>query len=81
MNDVQAFVELSAEQYGAKLGGIKGNVTLTSYDGKYKIQRAIAEYLHFDERLQVAKELIDDRYTPNSGNPDARIYRTKWVDC
>ena len=59
----------------------KGNVTLTSYDGKYKIQRAIAEYLHFDERLQVAKELIDDRYTPNSGNPDARIYRTKWVDC
>ena len=60
MNDVQAFVELSAEQYGAKLGGIKGNVTLTSYDGKYKIQRAIAEYLHFDERLQVAKELIDE---------------------
>ena len=59
MADVGAFVELSAEKYGCKLGGNKGNVTLTSYDGQYKIQRAIAEHISFDERLQVAKELID----------------------
>ena len=60
MGDVAAFVELSAEKYGAKLGGSKGNVTLCSYDGRYKIQRAIAEYVFFDERLQAAKHLIDD---------------------
>lgn len=60
MGDVGAFVELSAEKYGAKLGGNKGNVTLTSYDGRYKIQRAIAEHVYFDERLQAAKALIDE---------------------
>ena len=58
--DVQAFIELSAEKYGAKVGGNKGNVTLFSYDGKYKIQRAINESLQFDERLLGAKVLIDE---------------------
>ena len=45
--NVAAFVQLSGEQYGAKLGGNKGNVTLTSYDGRYKLQRAYAETLVF----------------------------------
>lgn len=58
--DIAAFVQLSAEQYGAKLGGEKGNVTLYSFDGKYKIQRAMSENIVFDERLQAAKALIDD---------------------
>lgn len=61
--DIAAFVELSAEQYGAKLGGQKGNVTLLSFDGRYKVQRAIAEHITFDERLQAAKALIDDCIT------------------
>lgn len=59
-NDIQAFIELSAEKYDAKLGGTKGNVTLFSYDGKYKIQRAINDRLQFDERIQAAKVLIDE---------------------
>lgn len=58
--NIAAFVQMSGEQYGAKLGGHKGNVTLTSYDGRYKIQRAYAETLVFDERLQAAKALIDE---------------------
>lgn len=57
--DIATFVQLSAEKYGVHLGGNKGNVTLLSFDGKYKIQRAIAETITFDERLQAAKELID----------------------
>ncbi|MFK5239035.1 DUF3164 family protein [Glaesserella parasuis] len=60
MADIAAFVELSAEQYGAKIGGVKGNVTLYSFDGKYKIQRAISEHMQFDERIQAAKSLIDE---------------------
>lgn len=59
MGDIEAFVDLSAEKYDVKMGGQKGNVTLMSFDGRYKIQRAISEKLVFDERLQVAKELID----------------------
>lgn len=58
--DIGAFVELSAEQYGAKIGGNKGNITLLSFDGKYKVVRQIQEHLVFDERLQAAKQLIDE---------------------
>lgn len=59
MDDIGAFVELSAERYDVKVGGAKGNVTLMSFDGRYKVQRAISEYIVFDEGLQAAKALID----------------------
>lgn len=58
--DIEAFIELSAEKYGAKLGGKKGNVSLVSFDGRYKVLRAVQETLAFDERLQAAKALIDE---------------------
>src|SRR3569833_1560402 len=61
--DFDAFLALSAEQYGAKLGGRKGNVTLFSFDGRYKIIRQIQDSLVFDERLQAAKALIDECIT------------------
>jgi hypothetical protein len=57
--DIGAFVTLSAEQYDAKVGGKKGNVTLHSFDGSLRVQFAIGETITFDERLQAAKELID----------------------
>lgn len=60
MGDIEAFIELSAERYGIRIGGTKGNVSLMSYDGQYKILRAIEEYTVFDERLQVAKSLVDE---------------------
>ena len=59
MQDVAALVTTSMEQYGVKTGGDKGNVTLTSYDGQYKVQRQMADHLIFGEQLQAAKELID----------------------
>ena len=59
-SEINAFVELSAEQYSVQLGGKKGNLTLFSFDGAFKIQVAIAEHLVFDERLQAAKHLIDE---------------------
>ncbi|MFZ5775082.1 MAG: DUF3164 family protein [Thermodesulfobacteriota bacterium] len=58
--DVQAFLDLSAEKYGAKLGGDSGNVSLTSFDGRFKVLRAVADRLEFDERLMAAKALIDE---------------------
>ncbi|MBQ0955111.1 DUF3164 family protein [Serratia symbiotica] len=57
--DIQALVDLSAEQYGATIGGKKGNVTLYNYDGQFKVQRAMQDRIAFDERIQAAKELID----------------------
>lgn len=59
-DDIEAFVQLSAEQYGVRLGGKKGNVTLMSFDGQYKMVRQIQETIRFDERLQAAKSLVDE---------------------
>ncbi|MDR4518928.1 MAG: DUF3164 family protein [Nitrosomonas sp.] len=59
MGDLYAFIDLSAEKYGVKMGGQKGNITLMSYDGACKIRIDVAERIVFDERLQIAKELID----------------------
>lgn len=58
--DLNAFIEMSAEQYNVKLGGTKGNVTLHTFDGRYRIEMAISERIVFDERLQAAKQLIDE---------------------
>lgn len=58
--DVATFVQISADQYGAKIGGTKGNIQLLTFDGRLKIQRNIAERITFDERLQAAKQLIDE---------------------
>lgn len=69
MDDIQAFVDLSGEKYGAHLGGRKGNVTLFSYDGQFKLVRSIDDFITFDERLQAAKSLIDEclkRWTEGS---------------
>lgn len=60
MGDIEAFVSLAAEKYEAQVGGQKGNVTLMSFDGRFKLRRQISENLSFDERLQAAKSLIDE---------------------
>ncbi|MFM0636689.1 DUF3164 family protein [Paraburkholderia metrosideri] len=57
--DIAAFVETSHEAYGLRVGGNKGNISLVTFDGRYKVVRQIAEYIQFDERLQAARELID----------------------
>jgi len=54
------FLELSANEYETVYGGKKGNVSLQSYDGKYKFQIAMQDKTVFDERLQIAKNLIDE---------------------
>ena len=59
LGDIGAFIDLSAERYHVNIGGKKGNVTLTSFDGRYRVQRAIAEKIAFDERIQAAQALID----------------------
>jgi len=59
LQQIEDFVDLSAEQYGVSWGGAKGNITLLSFDGRYKICRAVGEHRKFDERIQAAKVLID----------------------
>lgn len=59
LDDIDDLVQISADRYGVKMGGRKGNVSLISYDGKYKVVRSFAERLTFTEELEAAKELIN----------------------
>lgn len=58
--DIESFVALSAERYDIQMGGRRGNITLTSFDGQHKLQIAVADRLTFDERIQAAKLLVDE---------------------
>ena len=60
MQEVAALVSTSMEQYGVKAGGEKGNVTLVSFDGRYKLVRQMQDKLTFGEQLMAAKALIDE---------------------
>lgn len=73
MDEIAAFMQLSAEMYGVSIGGEKGNITLATFDGRYKVVRSIAEFLEFDERLQVAKELVDQCILRWSKDSDSKL--------
>lgn len=61
--DIEAFIAVAAEQYGVRLGGEKGNTTLTSFDGQARIVLAFSESLDLTEGVHAAKQLIDDYLT------------------
>ena len=73
LESMEAFAELSAEKYGAKLRGRKGNLSMQSFDGRFKIVRAVADNIEFDERLQAAKALIDECLNEWSEGSESRI--------
>ncbi|AQT62184.1 hypothetical protein B0D95_00230 [Cellvibrio sp. PSBB023] len=69
LTEIAAFVELSAAEHAVKLGGQKGNVTLTSYDGAFKVLRANHDSISFNEQIHAAKELIDECLRDWTGRP------------
>lgn len=73
IEDVRAFIEMSANEYDVHLGGKKGNVTLTSFDGEFRVMIAMQDSLHFDERLQAAKQLIDECLNEWTQNSDDNV--------
>lgn len=72
-DEIEAFVQDSAARFKAKMGGQKGNLTLFSFDGQFKVQVANQDNLTFDERLQVAKTLIDKCIKKWSDGADANL--------
>lgn len=57
--DIGGFEAILAQEYGATKGGAKGNKTLTSFDGLFKVTVQVADHIDFGPQLQIAKELID----------------------
>lgn len=58
-DDVGTYLDLLAEKYGAKRGGAKGNIQLTSFDGRLKVTVQVQDQIMFGPELQIAKELVD----------------------
>lgn len=69
LDEISAFIDLSAAEHGRKFGGKKGNVTLNSYDGKNRIQRKRHDFMRFDEGLLIAKEMINEIVKDWVGRP------------
>jgi len=59
-SDIEEFIATSFDQYQVRVGGAKGNVTLMSFDGRFKVIRHVQDRLVFDERLQAAQSLIEE---------------------
>ena len=59
LGDVADLVRIAGEKYEVNLGGKKGNVQISTYDGQYKVVRQVAERIAFTEELEAAKVLIN----------------------
>lgn len=59
-DDYTSFMELVAERYETTLGGKKGNVTIYSFDGQYKLTVAVQDRITLGPELQVAEKLIKE---------------------
>ena len=74
--EIENFIEVSAKKYKVKMRGSagKGNVRLTTFDGTLRVERSIGDFITFDERLVVAKELVDQCIKDWTSNipPEAR---------
>lgn len=73
MDEVTGLREVVAAEYGVKLGGKKGNISLTTFDGKWKVQIQISESVSFGPELDAAKELIDECVREWSEASDEKI--------
>lgn len=73
LGDIADLVKIAGDRYGVVLGGKKGNVSVATYDGSYKVVRAIAERIAFTEELEAAKALINSCITRWSEGANANI--------
>lgn len=70
LDDFDALAALLDQEYGAKAGGAKGNMTFTSFDGCMKVTLQVADNFVFGPELQTAKKLVDEclnSWTGDSG--------------
>ena len=77
--DVADTVKIAAQKYGLDLGGNKGNVTMTSFDGRYRLRRQVAELIQFTEEIEdsqwkLAMEAIRDSIQTNGTTTYIRLY-------
>ncbi|MDP3848402.1 MAG: DUF3164 family protein [Pseudomonas sp.] len=58
LGDIADLVSIASERYGVQLGGKKGNVSIITYDGEFKVVRSFADRITFTEEMLAAKALV-----------------------
>ena len=71
--DVDAFIDLLANKYEAKVGGEKGNITLGTIDGCMQVKVQVSDLIRFGPELQQAKALVDECVQEWSADSQAEI--------
>lgn len=74
LQDIEDLVTIAGERYDVFLGGNKGNVSLLSYDGRYKVARCISDNVRVTESIEACKALVQqctDRWKASANSPDA----------
>ncbi|WIY25038.1 DUF3164 family protein [Parasedimentitalea psychrophila] len=66
--DIGDFEAILEQEYGGKIGGKRGNKTLMSFDGLFRIQVAVADQIDFGPELQIAKGILDELMTEWAAN-------------
>lgn len=59
-DDVYSLLDLMKQEYGANLGGKKGNIELVNFNATRRVQVSIADHISFGPEIHVAKTLIDE---------------------
>lgn len=73
LDDISGFKALVAQEFNTVLGGEKGNITLTSFDGLMKVSLKIADVTHFGPELQAAKAKVTECIRNWQGGADPRL--------
>ncbi|QIO60961.1 DUF3164 family protein [Rhizobium leguminosarum] len=73
MTDLGGLDALIAQEYGAKIGGAKGNRTYQTIDGLMQVKVQVADQIDFGSELQAAKSIIDECLTEWSADSRAEI--------
>lgn len=60
LDKLDSFDALVLQEYGVTIGGKKGNRTYSSFDGLWKIEIRIQDYIAYGPELMAAKALFDD---------------------
>ena len=58
LGDIADLVSIASERYGVQLGGKKGNVSVITFDGEFKVVRSFADRITFTEEMLAAKALV-----------------------
>jgi len=75
LGDIIDLVRIAGERYDVALGGKKGNISISTYDGEFKVQRTVADRIQFTEEIEAAKALLNsciERWSEGA-NPHIRV--------